>query len=232
LKIDVMAAAIRGQRRFEGARTLVLTGERGEESTARAAYKRFEPHRTDPRTKGETKSGRARLARHVDHWRPIIEWPECRVWEIMRRFRVNPHPAYRLGWGRVSCAACIFGNEDQWASLRKLDPKQFARVAGYEAEFMADAERERERRKTLPAEELEKLKPVPGGMLKREVHKKGERIHLTTLSTWADRGTPYAMRPEDIQAAMSETWNEPIILPPDQEWKLPAGAYGDSCGPT
>ena len=24
-----------------------------------------------------------------------------------------PHPAYRLGWGRVSCLACIFGQADQ-----------------------------------------------------------------------------------------------------------------------
>ena len=39
LKIDVLAAAIRGQARFEGEPTLVVTGERAEESPARARYK-------------------------------------------------------------------------------------------------------------------------------------------------------------------------------------------------
>ena len=36
LKIDVGAAALRGQARFEGKRTLFVTGERAEESAARA----------------------------------------------------------------------------------------------------------------------------------------------------------------------------------------------------
>ncbi len=40
LKIDVLAAAIRGQARFEQGRTLVVTGERAEESPSRARYGR------------------------------------------------------------------------------------------------------------------------------------------------------------------------------------------------
>lgn len=46
LKIDVLAAAIRGQTRFHAGRTLVVTGECAEESPARARYRSFEPHRT------------------------------------------------------------------------------------------------------------------------------------------------------------------------------------------
>ena len=44
------------------------------------------------------------------------------VWEIIKRYRVIPHPAYRLGWGRVSCWDCIFGTSNQWASLQAIAP--------------------------------------------------------------------------------------------------------------
>lgn len=49
LKIDVCSLAIINQQRFRGIRTLVLSGERGEESAARAKYNIFEPDRADLR---------------------------------------------------------------------------------------------------------------------------------------------------------------------------------------
>jgi 3'-phosphoadenosine 5'-phosphosulfate sulfotransferase (PAPS reductase)/FAD synthetase len=83
LKIDVLAAAIRNQGRFFEGKTLVLTGERAEESPGRARYAALEPHRT--------MSGR----RHVDHWRPVLRWSEQRVWDIIASARIRPHPADR-----------------------------------------------------------------------------------------------------------------------------------------
>ena len=47
----------------------------------------------------------------------------------------------------------------------------------------------------------------------------------------ADRGKPFEMDPADVRAAMSETHGEPVILP-EGGWRLPRGAFGDSCGPT
>lgn len=118
VKIMVMDVAIRNQDRFIGRRTLVLTGERAEESSARANYEVFERHRTDLRD--------GQQPRWVDHWRPVHAWPERRVWALIEKYRVNPHPAYRLGpWGRVSCAACIFGSPNQWAALRVVNRPQF-----------------------------------------------------------------------------------------------------------
>ena len=182
----VMDAAMR-QPRFCGQRTLVLTGERGEESPARAEYAVFEPHRADLRD-GET-------PRLIDHWRPVRDWPVGEVWALIERFRINPHPAYRLGWGRVSCAACIFGSPDQWASLRKVNPRQLRTIAGYERRFG----------KTI------------------------DRDHRTVLQM-ADAGTPFeGMRAEDIRAALSPTFDEPVFL---DRWTLPRGAHGDACGPT
>jgi 3'-phosphoadenosine 5'-phosphosulfate sulfotransferase (PAPS reductase)/FAD synthetase len=127
LKIDVCAAAICGQARFNGTRTLVVTGERAEESAARAKYKTFEPHRADIRDGAK--------ARHVDSWRPVHGWSEAQVWAIIEKFSVNPHPAYRAGFGRVSCQFCIFGSKDQWASAAAISPERFVRVAQYEETF-------------------------------------------------------------------------------------------------
>lgn len=124
LKIDPCAMAIRNQARFARRRTLVITGERAEESASRARYKPFEPHRADNR--------KGRTPRHVDQWRPVHGWAEREVWAIIERHRVNVHPCYRLGWGRCSCAACIFGSPGQWASLRAVNPEQFAAVAAHE----------------------------------------------------------------------------------------------------
>lgn len=185
LKIDVCAAAIRNQARFNGQRTLVITGERALESKARSKYLTFEPHRSDRR--------KGCLRRHVDHWRPVHAWTEEMVWEIIRRHRVNPHPAYRLGWGRVSCAACIFGNKHQWASLRAVNQAQFNAVAAHEKSF--------------------------GITIKRKL----------TVIQEADRGTPYQMDEADIRAALARTFDEPIFV---DNWTMPRGAFGDSCGPT
>ncbi len=129
LKIDVGAIAIRNQARFEGCRTLVVSGERGEESPNRAKYKLLEPDRTDLARKGE---GRSPSRRWVDRWRPVKDWTEAEVWEAIRRHGVVAHPAYHLGWGRLSCAACIFGDPAQWASLRRVNRVQFDAVSGYE----------------------------------------------------------------------------------------------------
>ncbi len=127
LKIDVCSAAIRNQSRFDNSRTLVITGERAQESAARAKYNQFEPDRADSRD--------GRKGRHIDRWRPILNWPEEQVWAIIEKYKVRAHPAYYLGWGRVSCAACIFGSANQWASLWEINPEQVERISEYEEDF-------------------------------------------------------------------------------------------------
>ena len=136
LKVDVGARVLTTEPRFLAGRTLVLTGERAEESSARAKYCSFELHRSDNR------SGR-RVKRHIDHWRPIHAWAEADVWEILKRHRVNPHPAYHLGLGRTSCRTCIFGSPAQWATVRLHFPASFNRIAQYEQEFGTTIHRSR-----------------------------------------------------------------------------------------
>jgi hypothetical protein len=186
LKRDVCEAAIRNQPEiFDGARTLIVSGERAEESPGRARYKPFEPDHVDRR------NGKRRL--YVDRWRPVHAWPERDVWGILERHKIAPHPAYKLGWGRVSCMACIFGSDNQWASLNQIEAKTIKLIDAYEREF-------------------------------------GVTIHrsLGVLERVA-RGTPYPHLNGNVRVALSDTYDEPIFV---QDWKLPAGAFGDGAGPT
>lgn len=131
LKIDVGAKQLTNDPRFARGRFLVVTGERREESANRARYAELEPHRSTSQK------------RVVDQWRPVIDWSERAVWSIIERHRVNPHPAYRLGFGRVSCMACIFGNDDQWAAVKELSPAVFEKIATYEERFGVTIDREK-----------------------------------------------------------------------------------------
>jgi 3'-phosphoadenosine 5'-phosphosulfate sulfotransferase (PAPS reductase)/FAD synthetase len=123
LKIDPFARVLTNEPAYQGKKILVVTGERGEESAHRAKYEDIGPHRTDGKR------------RTVHQWRPILGWKEEQVWEIIERHRVRPHPAYSLGWSRVSCLPCIFGGDDQWASVKAIAPKQFDRIADLERGF-------------------------------------------------------------------------------------------------
>lgn len=123
LKIDVATAAINNDPRFKKAKILEITGERRQESNNRARYAEVEKHKSTT------------LSRRVDQWRAIIDWPEEKVWEIIQRWGIRAHPAYHLGFGRVSCAFCIFSNPDAWRTLQQLNSKMFWRILNYERQF-------------------------------------------------------------------------------------------------
>jgi 3'-phosphoadenosine 5'-phosphosulfate sulfotransferase (PAPS reductase)/FAD synthetase len=128
LKIEVGARYLNRNPRFaDGKRRLVVTGERAEESKARATYATFELHRCH-------RAGH-RITRRLDHWRPVHKWSEAQVWDILKRYGVRAHPVYDLGIGRASCAFCIFGGPQQWATLKEIDSERFDRIAGYERSF-------------------------------------------------------------------------------------------------
>jgi 3'-phosphoadenosine 5'-phosphosulfate sulfotransferase (PAPS reductase)/FAD synthetase len=157
LKIDVMAALIRNQDRFLNKRTLVVTGERAEESAARANYQSFEPHRTDSRAG-------SRKCRHVDHWRPIHGWDEKQVWDIIHEYGVVPHVAYQLGWSRLSCLACIFGSPNQWATILHVFKERFLKIEAYEKAFNVTI-----RRSTTIRQAAEKGMPYPAALARPDL---------------------------------------------------------------
>ena len=189
LKIDIGAAAIRNQDRFNNSRTLTLSGERGEESSARSKYKVLEPDRSDNRD-GKNK-------RYVDRLRPIKDWTEQDVWDIIKKYKVRVHPAYYLGWGRVSCLNCIFGNKNQFASAAVVSPCGIQKIIDYEKDF--------------------------GKTIKRK----------QSIEELIKEGKPYVSMTDDlINLARSEEYTIPIIMNDGEAWVLPAGAFGDNCGPT
>jgi len=127
LKIDVCATALRHQKRFENTRTLVLSGERGEESPQRARYAMLEPDKADLRN--------GRHPRHIDRFRPLRDWKERQVWDLLEKYRVRPHPCYFMGFGRCSCKFCVFGNAHQFASAACVSRQQAQLLMDYERDF-------------------------------------------------------------------------------------------------
>lgn len=128
-KVDVASRYFCTNPRFQdGRKRLVVTGERAEESSNRAHYAVFEPSRSDNR-------GGKFVDRYLDHWRAVHAWSELRVWEIIKRWRVAPHPSYHIGVGRASCSHCVFSSHNQVATMRFLDPKGHSEIAQYERTF-------------------------------------------------------------------------------------------------
>ena len=95
---------------------LVVSGERRGESAGRAKYNEMEIHRTNAEAKAH---------RIVHQWRPVIDYSEIDVWEVLKRHRINPHPCYRAGWNRCSCAMCIFSTPKLFAGIRELYPEDY-----------------------------------------------------------------------------------------------------------
>lgn len=185
LKISVMDAAIRNQKRFDGKVTVVVTGERREESAQRSKYKELEPHRTSCKK------------REVWHYRPVIDWSTEQVWAKIQEYGIQPHPCYELGYGRASCRSCIFINNDDWATLDRIDPTITKEIADYEKQFNSTIAYDKQR------------------------HKKG--LSQLNVLERSRIGTARDVDPYWVEIANSKTWRIPVWLPPEQ-WKMPPGA--------
>lgn len=134
-KIDLGRRALNNQDRFNGKKVLFITGERREESANRAKYNQLEPHLCDRR--------RGSKARHVDAWRPVLNWTTVEVWQILRRHKVIAPVPYRLGWGRSSCQTCIYNSASIWATIAHYFPERAQAIADYENQFDVTISRDR-----------------------------------------------------------------------------------------
>lgn len=189
LKIDVCATALRHDERFQNMRTLVLSGERGEESKQRASYAILEPDKADLR--------KGRIPRYIDRFRPLRDWKEQKVWDLLEKYRVRPHPCYFLGFGRCSCKFCVFGNCHQFASAACISKQQFETLVHFEKDF--------------------------GYTMKRE----------TDLETLVKKGMPYENITREIALlATSYEYNSSVLIPDNEIWQLPSGAFRKCGGPT
>lgn len=100
-------------------KVLVVSGERRGESKGRSKYNEMEIHRTNANKKAH---------RIVHQWRPVIDYSEKDVWEVLKRHKVNPHPCYRAGWNRCSCAMCILSTPKLFAGIWELYPQEYEQL--------------------------------------------------------------------------------------------------------
>jgi len=188
LKIDVGRAVICNDPSFSEGKYLYITGERREESSGRASYPEVEKNKT------------TNLSRRVDQWHAVIDWSEEKVWEIICRHKIVPHPAYYLGWGRLSCIACVYGEEPQWAAVREVAPEMFKRIADYEEQFNA---------------------PI------KMADKKGK---YRWIRQWADDGKSLLVHdPQLERLAMGKEYPAELIFTRG-DWYIPAGAFSGNEG--
>jgi 3'-phosphoadenosine 5'-phosphosulfate sulfotransferase (PAPS reductase)/FAD synthetase len=123
LKIDVCKRVLTNDPRFKEGNVLIVSGERREESTARSNYEEVFSHKSSNKV------------RRVDQWRGVLDWTEKDVWDAIAAHRIIPHPCYRIGFSRCSCMCCIFSNEDQWATVKRIAPDSFNYHAQNEKRF-------------------------------------------------------------------------------------------------
>jgi 3'-phosphoadenosine 5'-phosphosulfate sulfotransferase (PAPS reductase)/FAD synthetase len=220
LKIDVAKKALTNDPRFTGTKTLILTGERREESLNRSRYaevKRY-GYSPPPNATPEEKRAAAKRSREtpfqgkrdITEWKPIIDWNEPHVWDILRRHKVRPHPAYYIGFSRVSCMPCIFGNAAQWATVNTLDPALMKKIAKYEHEFYKSPEK-------------------PGTIhAKRNVLESAAQGLSYLEEEMPEDEFEYAVA--NAKLAMSEHYPRELVRV--GRWDLPRGANRGSGGPT
>ncbi len=218
VKIDVGRSYLRNREDLIGKRVLLVGGERAEESPNRATYSQ---------RAYEEYAGHGERGRHVEVWRPIHLWCEIDVWGQIARHKIRSHPAYRVGWGRLSCMTCIFGSERQWATIREIEPDRWEFFVKLERRLLkrreADlaavqgdsAEIARVRKQRLPL--IHKDEPLPQFLVNQ---KTGEEYMPYAAST---------NQPRLVEIALSSTWSESPLMDP---WELPSGAFGEDAGPT
>ena len=204
-KIGVMSKAINNDKRFTNANIIIVSGERRAESVARSLYIEFETYGSYTKT------------RKAISWRAIASWSEKQVWDVIKKYKVQPHPCYELGWGRCSCQLCIFGQRNTWASLMEIAPEKVNRIASIEKEIghtlynikdPSDNNPDPKLRKNLNVIETFKKpsKNAPEGGI--------SFVGKESKDKWLDQA--------------NGEFTKPIIV---SEWKLPKGAFSkEDCG--
>ena len=231
LKIDVGRLVFTNDPRFNGRRSLLLMGERAEESGPRSKYPDVEEDQA------------SNSLRTVTMWHPILTWREYEVWDIIARHRVRPHPAYYVGFGRLSCMPCIFGGDDQWSTVAALDPGLLQKIAKYEQGFFRPPSWVPEHVNKKGDLVKAKWAAHPGTIhpAAKPVTPSGEGGEPTMgVEVRANRGVSYLaeeIAPDEreyaeanAQLAMSESYPREFTI--IDNWELPRGAGRKSGGPT
>ena len=120
----------------------------------------------------------------------------------MKRYKVQPHPAYDLGWGRCSCQICIFSSPNAWASNNEISPDKIDRIEEIENDIGH----------TLRHENVKgKISPIS---IKQYMKDGKTFLDPVLVEKWKDQ--------------ILGEFNAPIIV---ENWQKPAGASSlENCG--
>lgn len=227
-KIEVMSKAITNNAKFDKGNFVIMTGERRAESTGRSHYNEIEPYANMSQN------------RRAITWRPIIDFSEKEVWDLMKSKKIQPHPCYMLGWGRCSCQLCIFGDGATWKSIAEINPKKIERIAELER-------LNAEKGSKIPTLHAQNQKPI-GIKEWIETRREPKERDETQPRNEKSGKYPYKKYPKGyvqplsksfIQPESKEQWKDqaqgkftmPIIV--QGEWNYPKGAFSkEQCGAT
>lgn len=76
----------------------------------------------------------------VETWRPLLEWTEDDVIEMIKRHNVPPNPLYLMGASRVGCWPCIFARKNEVRFVAEKDPGRIDLIEKLEEEVRKAAE--------------------------------------------------------------------------------------------
>jgi len=127
-KIDVFRRVLNNIPELKGTpmdpkKILVVTGERRAEGGNRSKYHEMEVHPCNSKS------------RLVQWYRPVIDFKEQQIWELYQKYKIMPHPAYMLGWNRVSCMSCIFSTPSLFRMYQEIAPERFQRLVDIEKQI-------------------------------------------------------------------------------------------------
>lgn len=99
----------------EGYRVISWQGIRAQESPSRAKLPEWE----------ETPEG-------YEIYRPLLKWTVEDVFEMHRKYGIEPNPLYKKGMYRIGCMPCIYSRKDELFEIARRYPEEIDRVAKWE----------------------------------------------------------------------------------------------------
>lgn len=131
LKIIPMARYIDQAEDHDGDNPHMLwVGIRREESTARSRM---------PETIYTKVNYPPRKVCHQLRNHPLLDWYTQDVFDIHRRFGIEPNPLYKMGMHRVGCFPCIMARHAELRTIFKRMPEMVDKIEAWEAEVQAAA---------------------------------------------------------------------------------------------
>lgn len=158
----------------------VWVGIRREESPARAQLPEtiYSPYKYPPRKTS------FQLRHH-----PLLDWYAQDVFDIHKRFGINPNPLYKMGMHRVGCFPCIMTRHAELRTIFKRFPEIIDTLEGYEKQ-VSDAQLKHKGETSNPT--IFALADLPDDI-------KGIR----DFAGYLDRGIEIPGLEQDVQGCMS-----------------------------